>query len=221
VSILKGRSRREWAWWGTTALALGVGTSALLATLPSGVPTSLALSPASATTRQAAKDAPQFPAIPSSPPAHLTIPAIGVNTVVGTLGLQADDQLMVPTSPHVVDWYVDGPTPGHVGSSVILGHVDSFKGPGTFFYLKKLKTGNAITVVLADGTAERFVVTRVVEYAKTSFPDRLVFGSQGTRSLNLVTCGGVFDHDTGHYESNVVVFSHLVSVVVAKGAASS
>jgi hypothetical protein len=147
--------------------------------------------------------------------------SFGVNTVVGTLGLQADDQLMVPTSPHVVDWYVDGPTPGHVGSSVILGHVDSFKGPGTFFYLKKLKTGNAITVVLADGTAERFVVTRVVEYAKTSFPDRLVFGSQGTRSLNLVTCGGVFDHDTGHYESNVVVFSHLVSVVVAKGAASS
>jgi hypothetical protein len=60
-----------------------------------------------------------------------------------------------------------------------------------------------------------------MEYAKTSFPDRLVFGSQGARGLNLVTCGGVFDHDTGHYESNVVVFSRLVSVVVPKRSISS
>jgi hypothetical protein len=36
-----------------------------------------------------------------------------------------------------------------------------------------------------------------------------------------VTCGGVFDHDTGHYESNVVVFSRLVSVVVPKRSISS
>jgi sortase (surface protein transpeptidase) len=214
-----GRTRREWAWWGVTALALAIGGTALIASLPSGIPSALVLSPASATT-SVAKDAPKIPAIASSRPVHLSIPAIGIDSSVGTLGLQPDRELMVPTSPHVVDWYIDGPTPGRVGSSVILGHVDSFNGPGTFFYLKKLKTGNAITVTLADGTVARFVVTRVMLYAKTSFPDRLVFGSQGTRSLNLVTCGGIFDHDTGHYESNVVVFSQLVGVT-AKGATSS
>jgi len=63
----------------------------------------------------------------------------------------------------------------------------------------------------------RFVVERVVQYAKTSFPDRLVYGSHGTRSLQLVTCGGIFDHGTGHYEANVVVFSRLISVTGANG----
>jgi hypothetical protein len=55
-----------------------------------------------------------------------------------------------------------------------------------------------------------------VQYSKSAFPDRLVYGSHGTRSLQLVTCGGVFDQATGHYESNIVVFSHLVSVTKTK-----
>jgi sortase (surface protein transpeptidase) len=118
---------------------------------------------------------------------------------------------MVPTSAHVVDWYIDGPTPGEVGSAVILGHVDSYLGPGTFFDLKDLKAGDAITVKLADGVVTHFAVVKVVQYSKNSFPDRLVYGSNGTRMLQLVTCGGTFDHATGHYESNIVVFSRLES----------
>jgi hypothetical protein len=76
-------------------------------------------------------------------------------------------------------------------------------------------------VVSKDGVTTHFLVTEVVQYSKTSFPDRLVYGSHGTRSLQLVTCGGVFDHATGHYESNIVVFSNLVSVTPAKAATSS
>ena len=104
-----------------------------------------------------------------------------------------------------------GPTPGQVGSAVILGHVDSYLGPGTFFNLKNMKSGNSIIVTLADGAVEHFVVTGVVQYSKVAFPDQLVYGPHGIRSLQLVTCGGTFDHETGHYESNIVVFSRLVS----------
>jgi sortase (surface protein transpeptidase) len=211
MSLLKGRSRREWMWWVGAALALGVGVVAIVSTLPSRVPASVVLSQSVAPPKHVAAGAPVVPQISGSRPVRLTIPAINVNTSVGTLGLQADGQIMVPTSTHVVDWYVHGPTPGRIGSSVILGHVDSYLGPGTFFYLKSLKAGNKITVDLADGTVTHFVVTRVMEYAKASFPDRLVYGSHGFPSLELVTCGGVFDHDTGHYESNIVVFSRLVS----------
>jgi sortase (surface protein transpeptidase) len=143
---------------------------------------------------------------------RLTIPALNINTYVGTLGLQPDHQVEVPTSTHVVDWYKDGATPGQIGSAVILGHVDSYVGPGTFFDLKTLKSGDKITVQLANGEITRFVVIRVVQYAKTTFPDHLVYGSHKSRLLNLVTCGGTFDHATGHYESNVVVFTRLVSV---------
>jgi sortase (surface protein transpeptidase) len=144
-----------------------------------------------------------------------------VSTNVGELGLQPDHEVMVPTSTHTVGWFKDGPTPGQVGSAVILGHVDSYLGPGTLFDLKLLKPGDRVDLVLADGTITRFAVTKVVQYSKTDFPDRLVYGSHGTRSLQLVTCGGTFDHVTGSYESNVVVFSHLVSVSLPKGVVRS
>jgi LPXTG-site transpeptidase (sortase) family protein len=123
---------------------------------------------------------------------------------------------MVPTSIHTVGWYIDGPSPGQMGSAVILGHVDSYKGKGVFFNLKTLKLGDKITVTSSDGVLMTFKVTTVVQYSKSAFPDRLVYGSHGTRSLQLVTCGGVFDQATGHYESNIVVFSHLVSVTKTK-----
>jgi Sortase domain len=190
-------------------VALVVAVVAFAGTVTRSDPRSVTLSPAIALSDSS--HGPRIHALPRSQPVKLLIPKLGIDTAVGTLGLQPDHQVMVPTSAHVVDWYDDGPTPGQIGSAVILGHVDSFRGPGTFFYLKNLKAGNSITVKLADGAIAHFVVVRVVQYSKTAFPDRLVFGSHGTQTLQLVTCGGTFDHATGHYESNIVVFSRYVS----------
>jgi sortase (surface protein transpeptidase) len=189
--------------------ALAVGVVALLGTMGTSDPAKLVLSRSAAMPKVVAST--KTLRIARSRPVTLTIPALSIHIAVGTLGLQADDQVMVPTSTHVVGWYDDGPTPGQVGSAVILGHVDSYVGPGTFYYLKDMKAGNSILVTLADGTSEHFIVTDVVQYSKAAFPDQLVYGSHGTRSLQLVTCGGTFDHETGHYESNIVVFSRLVS----------
>lgn len=185
-----------------------------MATLPTSDPKAIVL--AHVTPNATAKLTVKIPAIARSRPIRITISAIGVNTSVGTLGLQPDHQIMVPTNTRVVGWYKDGPPPGQIGSAVILGHVDSTLGPGVFFSLKSLKAGDRITLVLLNGTVTRFAVTKVVQYSKSSFPDRLVYGSNGTRSLQLVTCGGTFDHATGHYESNIVVFSHLVDVSIPK-----
>jgi sortase (surface protein transpeptidase) len=153
-----------------------------------------------------------FLSVPRSGPERIEIPAIGVNIVVGRLGLQPDGEVEVPATIHAVGWFVGGVTPGQIGSAVILGHVDSYLGPGIFFELKALKANDMIVVTLADGTVTRFRVNKVVQFAKTDFPDQLVFGSHGTRSLQLVTCGGAFDSSTGHYLANIVVFSRLVSV---------
>jgi sortase (surface protein transpeptidase) len=194
--------------WCVAGAALVLAVVAFASAAPRSDPRYVTLS--SATTVSDSSQKSTMHALGRSKPVRLSIPALGIDTAVGKLGLQPDHQVMVPTSAHVVDWYEDGPTPGQIGSAVILGHVDSFRGPGTFFYLKNLKAGNAITVTLADGVVARFAVVRVVQYSKTAFPDRLVFGSHGTQSLQLVTCGGTFDHATGHYESNIVVFSHYV-----------
>lgn len=212
----RGYSTRELTYWVAGLVALAVTAGALVGSLPTGV--RAAPEPRAPSTRVLAA-APSARVIAAAPvavrrsaPVHLTIASLGISTTVGRLGLQANHQVMVPPNVHTVGWFRLGPTPGQMGSSVILGHVDSYLGPGVFFQIKSMRVGSSIEVRLADGVTTRFVVTRVVQYSKTGFPDRLVYGSHGTRSLNLVTCGGVFDHATGSYLSNVVVFSRLASV---------
>ena len=155
------------------------------------------------------------PGLARSTPRELLVPSLGIATTIGELGLQANRQVQVPTSVHTVGWFRLGPTPGQVGSAVILGHVDSYRGPGIFFNLKTLTIGALIEVRLANRSTALFRVTSVVQYLKTDFPDALVYGSSGGRDLNLVTCGGTFNHQIGSYESNIVVFSRLVGVTAA------
>jgi len=157
-----------------------------------------------------------LPRIGVSNPRTVSIPALGVSASIVKLGLMANHQVQVPKTTTVVGWYKLGPTPGQIGSAVLLAHVDSTTGPGVFFYLKNLKAGNLVNVTLANGTVTHFRVQKVVEYSKTAFPDRLVYGNHGSRELHLVTCGGAFDRSTGSYESNVVVFTKYVGATLAR-----
>jgi hypothetical protein len=211
------RHRGVWGQWlgaSVAVLALVTGAFVVFDTTSAHVP---AVDVLSIAPTPSVASLPTFPSIPKSRPIALSIPSLGVTTSVGVLGLQADGQVQVPTTTRVAGWYRYGVTPGQVGSAVILGHVDSYLGPGVFLNLKSVKAGQYLNVTLADDTHARFLVTEVVQYLKTSFPDRFVYGAHGaSRSLQLVTCGGVFDHATGHYLSNVVVYSHLVGVTLPR-----
>src|SRR5690349_12906869 len=70
-------------------------------------------------------------------PVALDIPAIGVAGPVDEVGLRPDGTLEVPAPGPTYDqpaWYRGSPTPGRVGPSVILGHVDSAaNGPSVFY----------------------------------------------------------------------------------------
>jgi Sortase domain len=145
-------------------------------------------------------------------PTELQIPAIGLDVSLSTLGLNADGTVQVPTDIQQPGWYRLGPSPGQIGSAVILGHVDSYQGPAVFFKLRDLVAGDLINVNLADGLTAQFKVTTVSMYLKSGFPDQTVYGSHGFSGLQLVTCSGVFDDQTGHYLSNIVVYSSLVAL---------
>lgn len=145
-----------------------------------------------------------------SRPIHLSIPAIGVSTSLSTLGLNANRTVQVPTNVYQAGWYKYGPTPGQEGSAVILGHVDTTKGPAVFYRLIDLKVGDRIYVTLANRKQVVFSVIGVRQYLKAKFPDQLVYGPRTYSALQLVTCGGSFDSSTGHYLSNIVVFSARV-----------
>ncbi len=157
------------------------------------------------------KPAPRPPAfLARSRPVHLWIPKLHVSASIVVLGLNPDGSVQVPSNTVQTGWYKFGPTPGQRGSSVILGHVDSYRGVGVFFYLDTLRPGDQVLVQLADRQIARFSVIGLREYTKAQFPEKIVFGSRTYSALQLVTCGGVFDHQTGHYLSNIVVYTKRI-----------
>ena len=149
----------------------------------------------------------------TAPPIRLQIPAIHVSTKIVDAGLDADGALQVPpvteAGVHETAWYDLGPAPGQVGSAIIVGHVDSYQGPGVFYDLGLLAPGNLIEVTLANGQTVHFTVTSVHEYSKAHFPASEVYGPEPYPALRLITCGGVFDEATGHYLSNIVAYARM------------
>jgi hypothetical protein len=140
-------------------------------------------------------------------PVRLRIPALHVNSRLTDLGLQRDGAIQVPATTSVAGWYDRGPRPGQAGPAVILGHVDSTRGPGIFFDLYRVRAGSLIEVDRADGSTATFRITKVSKVAKTRFPTDLVYAPTLDPTLRLVTCGGSFDTARGSYRDNIIAFA--------------
>lgn len=155
------------------------------------------------------------PALVRSLPVSISIPAIGVSSRLLYVGLNPDGTIAVPplNDPPLTNeaaWYKYSPTPGQLGPSVIEGHVDSLSGgPSVFFRLGALKPGNLVYITLADRQVAVFRITGVRLYAKDKFPTGIVYGNTDYAGLRLITCGGSFDQQSGHYSSNIVAFGSL------------
>ena len=218
-------------WWAAALVLtmLGVGCVLLWADRPPEAVADAQDAPAAAPTTPGpatpgpAKPEPEAPVEPTVGPAvdaavapvRLAIPAMALDTRLITLGLQPDETVEVPSDPDQAGWYRLGTMPGSVGSSVILGHVDSVDGPAVFSGLADLAPGVEVQVELDDGSVSTFAVRSVTTYDNEAFPAKLVYGSHGRRELNLVTCGGEYDAARGGYQSNVVVNARWVSTVAA------
>lgn len=190
---------------GTTIITAACSSGTGAATAPV-VPTSSAAAP-----RSRATSAPRVEPAPlaRSTPLRLRIPQIGVDSGLMDLGLLADGSLQVPPSGFPAGWYTGGPTPGELGPAVIAGHID-WNGPGVFFKLHELKPGDLVMVRRADGSQPTFRISKVAQYPKDHFPTTLVYGNLDHAGLRLITCGGSFNSQAGHYRDNIVVFAELV-----------
>jgi len=92
---------------------------------------------------------------------------------------------------------------------VIVGHVDSRRGPAVFFRVGQLRRGDRIVVGRAGGGARSFVVERVERQPRQALPANRIWNSTRRPLLRLITCGGSFDRATGHYRDNVIVYANL------------
>ncbi|WP_295700198.1 class F sortase [Lapillicoccus sp.] len=155
------------------------------------------------------------PVLKRSVPVAITASRIQVTAApLAQYGLDAQGAIAVPpsTATTPAGWYTGSPTPGQVGPSVIVGHVDSAAaGPSVFYHLSELRPGDRIEVTRADHTVAVFAVDSVETYAKAEFPTLQVYGNINHAGLRLITCGGPFYANKGHYQDNVVAFAHLVS----------
>jgi hypothetical protein len=169
----------------------------------------------SSTSQRTGAQATIGPVLGRSLPVSLDVPSIGIHGArLVQLALAKDGSIQVPAlgagSP--AGWFSGSPTPGALGPSVILGHVDSAAaGPAIFFRLGTLRPGDTAMVTRADHRVAVFRVDSVEEYSKSVFPTLHVFGNTDRAGLRLITCGGRFNPATGSYESNVVVYAHLTS----------
>ena len=148
----------------------------------------------------------------ASTPVSVQVPSLGISAPVqpATIDL-AIGQLGVPADIHSTGWWRDGAAPGdRTGTVLIAGHVDSAAaGAGAFYPLRSARPGAIITIGTGAGRTIRYRVTSVQTMLKADLPIG-IFTRTGAPRLALVTCGGPFDYQTGHYIDNVIVYASPV-----------
>lgn len=197
----------------TAAPPVSSGAGAVAGDPSSPTPTPGSSAPAAVTS--AGPSTPAALTLPDALPVSLSVPAIGVTSPLSSLGRNPDGTVEVPSldDPNAgAGWFRDSPEPGAIGPAIILGHVDSRQyGPGVFYDLKNLGTGDTIEITRADGTIAVFTVDSVQDVPKAQFPTQQVYGNLDHAGLRLITCGGVFDDQARSYEDNIIVFASLTS----------
>jgi hypothetical protein len=144
-------------------------------------------------------------------PTRISIPSLGVRAKVVKVGRAADGSIATPAvdPAEATGWYRLGPTPGELGTAVIVGHVDTDSQPAVFHRLPELRKGKLIKVDREDHRVATFTVESVETFPKTAFPAGRVFDATDRARLVLVTCGGTWVGGRIGYSDNVIVFATL------------
>jgi hypothetical protein len=140
-------------------------------------------------------------------PTRVKLASVGIDAPASPVGIDVGKGILgVAPDIHRTGWWADGAQPGDkTGAVLIAGHVDSAKGgAGAFFHVKDAKAGDRIELATAGGHTFTYKVVSVRSYLKAALPTD-VWSRHGPARLVLVTCGGPFDHATGHYRDNIVL----------------
>ena len=147
----------------------------------------------------------------ASKPKQITVSRLGIDYGIVELGQNADETMETPPLfDMVAGWYKYSPTPGEIGPSIIVGHIDTYKGASVFWRLREIVPGDEVSILREDGSTVRFKVTGLKQFEQSNFPTEEVYGNTDDAQLRLITCGGTFDKKTLHYSENTVVFATMI-----------
>jgi len=146
-----------------------------------------------------------------SVPTSINIPSVNISANIIPVGLDPNGSIqMPPILSWLTGWYQNSPTPGQIGPSVIVGHVDNYENISVFWRLRYINIGDPIYITRTDGSTVKFKVVDLEQYNQVSFPTQKVYGNINYPGLRLITCGGTFDTQTGSYDQNTVVYASMV-----------
>ena len=156
-----------------------------------------------------------------SPIERILITKYRVDAPVIVLGLDEDNVMESPDEPCDVAWYDFTSYPGFGSNAVFSGHVDWFNlgsqgcrcdspggcggaGAAVFWDLKNMVMGDLVEVRLQDGTVYQYeVISRRQVSGSSDF--REIVSATEKEIITLITCGGTFDPERGHYNDRVVL----------------
>lgn len=144
-------------------------------------------------------------------PRSIIIPSIGVNGFVQKVGIDQNNEIAVPNNIHFAGWYTNSVKPGEKGLSIIDGHVDGPTSQGIFGNLNSLEKDQIFEIEYGDGSKISFKVVDKIQ-VKVEDAYNVLFSkkSEITSQLNLITCGGNFNLDTGRYDDRIIVVTERI-----------
>lgn len=151
------------------------------------------------------------PPIAGAIPVSIQIPNALVDAPVEEQGI-VDGVMQDPSGPWVVCWYKETPKLGAAGNTIMAGHVDWWDvGPSVFYHVGELVKGDLIEIIGDNDKIYTYKVSWVRLYSAENAPIQEIVGATKKRALTLITCGGQFDAEAGHYLQRTIVRANYAS----------
>lgn len=144
-------------------------------------------------------------------PRYLDITKIGVHARVMPLSIDKQGALAAPNNVFDTGWYKDSSLPGENGAMLIDGHISSWTANGVFYDLKKVTSGDKITIVRGDGKnfTYKVVKTDLVAASSVDMSSLMVSADTNKPGLNIISCSGEVVPGTNEFDKRLVVYSVL------------
>lgn len=142
-------------------------------------------------------------------PRYVRINKIRVFARVQKQGLDGSGAVKAPGNVHDAGWYKDSSRPGEAGAMLLDGHVAGPTTPGVFTDIKKLQAGDTIEIERGDGQRFTYSVVKseTTPADQTNMTAALLSAEPGRPALNLITCTGKYNAETGQYDDRIVVYA--------------
>jgi hypothetical protein len=146
-------------------------------------------------------------------PRFLRIPSLGVFSRIKNLGVTPEGAVDAPRNIFDAGWYNGSARPGsRVGSSLILGHVSGWTGPGVFKKINTLPVGGEFEIEKGNGEIVRYSVVRSEQLPVNEIDMGKILSTEevGKHDLKLMTCSGRYNSTTETYEDRFIVYAKRI-----------